>query len=37
MPPFGGVLKADEIRDVLAYLRTAFGEAAPTHLQPQPK
>ncbi len=26
MPPFGGVLKPDQIRDVLAYLRSAFGE-----------
>lgn len=26
MPPFGSVLKPDEIRDVLAYLRAAFGE-----------
>lgn len=26
MPPFGGVLKPEEIRDVLAYLRAAFGE-----------
>jgi len=25
MPPFGGVLKVEEIRDVLAYLRAAFG------------
>lgn len=25
MPPFGGVLKPQEIRDVLAYLRAAFG------------
>jgi len=25
MPPFGGVLKPDEIRDVLAYLHAAFG------------
>jgi mono/diheme cytochrome c family protein/glucose/arabinose dehydrogenase len=37
MPPFGGVLKPNEIGDVLAYLRTAFGEAAPTHHEPQPK
>ncbi len=26
MPPFGGVLKPNQIRDVLAYLRAAFGE-----------
>lgn len=26
MPPFGGVLKPAEIRDVLAYLRNAFGD-----------
>lgn len=26
MPPFGGVLKPAQIRDVLAYVRTAFGE-----------
>ena len=26
MPPFGSVLKPHEIRDVLAYLRSAFGE-----------
>ncbi len=26
MPPFGGVLKPGEIEDVLAYLRTTFGE-----------
>ena len=25
MPPFGSVLKPEEIRDVLAYLRAAFG------------
>lgn len=32
MPPFGGVLKPREIRDVLAYLRAAFGaENDPTH------
>lgn len=30
MPPFGGVLKAEEIRDVLAYLRSAFGTSAPS-------
>jgi mono/diheme cytochrome c family protein len=29
MPPFGGVLKPQEIRDVLAYLRAAFGEKNP--------
>lgn len=28
MPPFGGVLKPGQIRDVLAYLRSAFGEDA---------
>ncbi len=28
MPPFGAVLKPAQIRDVLAYLRAAFGEAA---------
>lgn len=29
MPPFGGVLKPGQIRDVLAYLRAAFGEENP--------
>lgn len=31
MPPFGSVLKPEEIRDVLAYLRAAFGEATSTN------
>ncbi len=31
MPPFGSVLKPGEIRDVLAYLRAAFGEPASTN------
>jgi mono/diheme cytochrome c family protein/glucose/arabinose dehydrogenase len=35
MPPFGGVLKPDQIRDVLAYLRAAFGTPeSSTHNQP---
>ncbi len=29
MPPFGGVLQPGQIRDVLAYLRAAFGEENP--------
>ncbi len=29
MPPFGGVLQPDQVRDVIAYLRHAFGEAPP--------
>ena len=28
MPPFGSVLKLEQIRDVLSYLRVAFGEVA---------
>jgi mono/diheme cytochrome c family protein len=30
MPPFGSVLKPDQIRDVLCYLRSAFGESTPS-------
>jgi mono/diheme cytochrome c family protein len=28
MPPFGGVLKPDQIRDVMAYLRSAFSDTS---------
>ncbi len=35
MPPFGGVLKSDEIRDVLAYLRAAFGSDDPSNTSTQ--
>lgn len=34
MPPFGGVLKPEEIRDVLAFLRTAFGTHTPSKTTP---
>lgn len=37
MPPFGSVLKPDQIRDVLSYLRSAFGEGAPPTRQPDQK
>ncbi len=37
MPPFGGVLKPDQIRDVLAYLRSAFGDNSPSIQQPDRK
>ncbi|NLT70512.1 MAG: cytochrome c [Verrucomicrobiaceae bacterium] len=39
MPPFGGVLKPNQITDVLAYLRSAFGgdsqALSPTPTQPE--
>lgn len=34
MPPFGGVLQPQQIHDVLAYLRTAFGEKTATSSTP---
>jgi mono/diheme cytochrome c family protein len=37
MPPFGSVLKPDQIRDVLSYLRSAFGDNTPSSQQPGPK
>lgn len=37
MPPFSGVLKAEQIDDVLAYLRIGFGEAATSEsMKPKP-
>lgn len=37
MPPFGGVLKAEQIDDVLSYLRVAFGEAVSSEsIKPKP-
>ncbi|RBP46482.1 mono/diheme cytochrome c family protein [Roseimicrobium gellanilyticum] len=37
MPPFGSVLKSDQIRDVLSYLRSAFGDNSPPIQQPDRK